>query len=86
MPLEFLQKCFTRAKRIEIGNLRKLVFEESSTDVEQRDEKYLTALHLAAKHGQADCVQELLKRGANPNKYDYTFCKHITLKSQIFYF
>lgn len=63
-----LQKCFTRAKRTKIEKLRKLVFDES-LDVEKRDEKYLTALHLAAKCGQADCIEELLKRGANPNRY-----------------
>ena len=69
MPLKCLQQCFSRAKRIEIGNLRTMVFDESSTDVEKCDDKYLTALHLAAKHGQIDCVEELLKRGANPNRY-----------------
>ena len=69
MPLACLQQCFTRAKRIEIENLRKLVFDESLIDVEKRNNKYLTPLHLAAKHGQIDCVEELLKKGANPNRY-----------------
>lgn len=68
MPLACFSKCFSRAKRIEINNLRNKVFGESS-DVEKRDEKYLTALHLAARHGQVDCVEELLKKGANPNRY-----------------
>ena len=68
MPLTCLKKCFSRAKRIEIGKIRKMVFDESATDVEKRDEKNLTALHLAAKHGQTDCVEELLKKGANPNR------------------
>jgi ankyrin repeat protein len=76
MPLAFFQKCFSGAKRVEIGNLRKMVFDESSTDVEKRDEKYLTALHLAAKHGQDDCVEELLKRGANPNRHVYESCEY----------
>ena len=69
MPLACFQKCFSREKRIEIGKLRKMVFDdEPTTDVEGRDEKDLTALHLAAKHGQRDCVEELLKKGANPNR------------------
>jgi ankyrin repeat protein len=50
-----------------------MVFDESSTDVEKCDDKYLTALHLAAKHGQIDCVEELLKRGANPNRYIHVY-------------
>ena len=68
MSLKCFQQCFSRAKRAEIGNLRKMIFDETSTDTEKRDDKYLTALHLAARHGQADCVEELLKRGANPNR------------------
>jgi hypothetical protein len=68
MPLKCFQQCFSRARRTEIDNLRKMIFDESSTDSEKRDENYLTALHLAARHGQEDCVEELLRRGANPNK------------------
>lgn len=70
MPLRTARECFSGTKTSEIEKLRAMVVDESS-DVDKHNEKYLTTLHLAAKYGQADCVEELLKRGANPNRYSY---------------
>ncbi|XP_046851848.1 probable serine/threonine-protein kinase DDB_G0275165 [Xenia sp. Carnegie-2017] len=70
MAAELRRKFRNRAKRLEISNLRNMVFNDSSmlSDVEKRDKRYLTALHKAAKLGLDDCVEELLKKGANPNR------------------
>lgn len=71
MAAELRRKFRNRAKRLEISNLRNMVFNDSSmlSDVEKRDKRYLTALHKAAKLGLDDCVEELLKKGANPNRF-----------------
>lgn len=67
MPLKSVRACFTKKKMGELEMLRTMVLDESC-DVDKHNEKYLTPLHVAAKYGQLDCVEVLLKRGANPNR------------------
>lgn len=68
MPLQSARECFTRGVTREIEKLRRIVFDESS-NINLHNEKYLTPLHVAVKYGQEDCVEQLLKRGANPNRH-----------------
>ena len=59
---------FESAKKGDVDELRRLAAKPDIPSVDIQDQHYRTALFVAASRGHGACVEELLRRGADPNK------------------